>query len=169
MPKSSERVEAYGDVDELSSILGALAAAFRGADRGLIREIQKIQSDLLHVGAWIATMPGSPSMAFLQEISETHIHALEKAIDRIEEGLTPLRGFILPGGHVSAAWAHIARTVCRRAERKVVHLSMTSSEGENFDQLKRVIVYLNRLSDYLFVVARHCNLIQSVPDKLWKE
>jgi cob(I)alamin adenosyltransferase len=169
VPKSLERVEAYGDVDELNSVLGGLVAVLPGEGRELIQEIQGIQSDLLHVGAWLATMPDSPSVAFLRGIGEAQVKALEKAIDRMEQGLPPLRTFVLPGGHVSAAWAHVARTVCRRAERRVVRLSMDSGDSGRIDQLGRVIVYLNRLSDYLFVLARHCNLIQGVPDRLWKE
>ena len=99
--KSDLRVEAYGDVDELASLLGAL-------------------------GAWLAVTPGSPASSELPSISQEHAKGLEAAIDRMEQELPALKDFILPGGHVSAAWAHVARAVCRRAERHVVRLSATS-------------------------------------------
>jgi cob(I)alamin adenosyltransferase len=85
----------------------------------------------------------------------------------MEEGLPPLKGFILPGGHPSAAWAHLARTVCRRAERRVVGLAAEGGPPEADEQVQRAIVYLNRLSDFLFVLARHLNRLQGVDDVRW--
>jgi cob(I)alamin adenosyltransferase len=89
-------------------------------------------------------------------------------IDRMEAGLPALKGFILPGGHASAAWAHIARAVCRRAERRAVGLSTAGPDPGPADQLSRAIVYLNRLSDYFFVLARHLNRSQGIEDRLWR-
>jgi cob(I)alamin adenosyltransferase len=169
LSKDHDRVEAYGDVDELNSVLGALVALLPKEKTELVEEIQRIQSDLLHVGAWLATTPDSPALADLEEITEEWVGALEMGIDRMEKDLPGLREFILPGGHISASWAHVARTVCRRAERHVVRLSDRSGEGERAGQLRGVLVFLNRLSDYLFVVARYCNQIMGVPDILWNK
>jgi cob(I)alamin adenosyltransferase len=165
--KSHVRIEAYGDVDELNAVLGVLVATLPQGQAELAEEIQQIQSDLLHIGAWLATTPTSPSLDVLEKITAAQITSLELAIDRLEEELPALRGFIIPGGHISAAWAHVARTVCRRAERHIVRLSEESSENQA--ALREVIVYLNRLSDYLFVLARYCNQIAGVADILWKK
>jgi len=167
--KSDLRVEAYGDVDELASLLGALVTFLPSGETSLSGEIQRIQSDLLHVGAWLAVTPGSPASSELQSITQEHAKGLEAAIDRMEQELPALKDFVLPGGHVSAAWAHVARAVCRRAERHVVRLLAGTAEDENSLQLRGVITYLNRLSDYLFVLARYCNKIQGQTDRLWKK
>jgi cob(I)alamin adenosyltransferase len=180
--KHTARIEAYGDLDELGSVLGALAESL--ADPGLAAEIERIQSDLLQAGAWLATTPGSPAQDSLRPLAPEQARVLEAAIDRMDERLEPLGGFLLPGGHRSACWAHVARTVCRRTERRVVALadaqrleqaaaepgeapaaSRATRQAEG--QLALIIVYLNRLSDYLFVLARFCNLLAGVPDKLW--
>ncbi len=186
--KHDARIEAYGDLDELNSVLGALAEALgdgpRGGSAELESEIERIQSDLLQAGAWLATTPGSPAQTSLLEITPHLIAGLEAAIDRMDATLEPLRGFILPGGSASACWAHVARTVCRRAERRVVALvdavhgaHPAPEPGETpapapavtqaHEQLGLIVVYLNRLSDYLFVLARHCNRRAGVPDRPW--
>jgi len=167
--KADPRVEAYGDVDELNSILGGIIAALPLAEGELAGEIKEIQSVLLHIGARLAVTPGSTVSGELEEITEEHRKGLERAIDRIDESLPTLKDFILPGGHISAAWAHVARAVCRRAERHVVALSTTQTGIGEPEQLRNVIVYLNRLSDYLFVLARLCNKIHGLPDTLWKK
>ena len=168
VPKSFERVEAYGDVDELNSILGILAGVLPEEISELGEEIQQFQSDLLHVGAWLATTPGSPFSTALIEIGDKQISRLEEAMDRMEENLPTLRSFIIPGGHGSAAYAQMARTVCRRAERHVVRL-ITEGHESHAESLGGVIIFLNRLSDYLFVFARYCNQMMGVPDTLWKK
>jgi cob(I)alamin adenosyltransferase len=168
VPKNFERVEAYGDVDELNSILGIIASTLPEEVSKLGGEIQQFQSDLLHVGAWLATTPDSPFSADLMEIGHKQISRLEEAIDRMEENLPTLRSFIIPGGHASAAYAHMARTVCRRAERHVVRLTAEAHDS-NPESLRGVIIFLNRLSDHLFVFARYCNLMMGVPDTLWKK
>ncbi len=167
--KSDLRVEAYGDVDELNSFLGGLVAALPPTEAELAEEIRQIQSVLLHIGARLAVTPGATVSADLEEITEQRSKGLEGAIDRIDESLPNLKDFLLPGGHISAAWAHLARTVCRRAERHVVRLAATQAAIGDSEQLRNVIVYLNRLSDYLFVVARLCNKIHGLPDTLWKK
>ena len=167
--KSYERVEAYGDVDELNSVLGALAAALPADQDAMVKEIQDIQSDLFHLGAWLATTPDSPTLSKIVKISSARIKYLESAIDRLQEDLPPLQVFILPGGHLSAALAHIARTVCRRTERHVVLLREEYTAVEVTEQFETVLAYLNRLSDYLFVFARYCNQIREVNDIPWRK
>ncbi len=167
--KSDRRVEAYGDVDELNSFLGGLVAALPPEEAELAEELEQIQSVLLHIGAWLAVTPGSPVSKELEEVSREHSKVLEEAIDRMDESLPALKDFVLPGGHVTAAWAHVARAVCRRAERQLVRLARISNEIGESEELRNSIVYLNRLSDYLFVVARHCNRSQGLPDTLWKK
>lgn len=167
--KSDLRVEAYGDADELNSVLGALVAFLPSGEAALAEEIEHIQSDLLHVGAWLAVTPGSSASKELETITQEHSKGLEAAIDRIEEELPALKDFLLPGGRAAAAWAHVARAVCRRAERQVVRLAAGTDEDETTSHLQNVITYLNRLSDYLFVLARYCNKIQGQPDTLWKK
>ena len=165
--KSDARIDAYGDLDELNSILGALAAHLV-SEKELVRELEQIQSDLLRAGAWLATRPDSSAIESLEEISNEQIVFLEKAIDRLEKELPILKGFILPGGHITSAWAHVARTVCRRCERKVVPLTDEARKSNAAEQYQNLLVLLNRLSDYLFVLARYCNHLHGVSDKLWK-
>jgi len=167
IPKSSDRVEAYGDVDELNSVLGMLAGALPKEEGLLLEEIERIQSVLLDVGAWLATERESPSLKIIREVSETDIHFLEQAIDRLSDQMPLLRNFIVPGGHFNAGLAHMARTVCRRAERHVVALSLNVRIGKPPLVLKGAIAFLNRLSDYLFVVARYCNWSRGIPEKVW--
>lgn len=166
--KSHIRVAANGDMDELNSYLGALAAALGEERSALVAEIQRIQSELFHMGAWLATTPDSSSVELLDELTPEPIKTLESAIGRMEKDLPPLKGFILPGGLMTAAWAHLARTVCRRAERQVVRLLDEVEGSKPPEQLLKVIAYLNRLSDYLFVLARYCNWIDKTSDVLWK-
>ena len=107
--------------------------------------------------------PRPPGM--LREVGVEDTGTLERAIERMEQALPPLQGFILPGGHPSAAWAHVARTVCRRAERHA--LAIPASNGEN-SRLAATLAWLNRLSSYLFVLARFCNAMHGVPETAWK-
>jgi cob(I)alamin adenosyltransferase len=165
--KADVRIDAYGDLDELNSILGALAAHL-SAEEKRVAELQQIQSDLLQAGAWLATRPDSASIEALEELPGERISFLERAIDRLDQDLPVLKGFILPGGHITAAWAHVARSVCRRSERKLVALIKPSLKGKAALQHRNLLVFLNRLSDYLFVLARYCNHLQGLSDKLWK-
>jgi cob(I)alamin adenosyltransferase len=165
--KDNARVDAYGDIDELNSILGALTAHLSD-QKVRIRELRQIQSDLMQLSAWLATTPDSDLIEALAEITPEQIAFLEMAIDRLQQDLPVLKGFILPGGHIAAAWAHVARTVCRRSERKVVPLLKNLPAGKAAGQYRKSLAYLNRLSDYLFVLARYCNHIHGFSDKLWK-
>ena len=165
VPKSHERIEACGDLDELSSVLGVLAASLSDRQAETGAEIRQIQSELLHIGAWLATTLGSAAPGTLRPPSAAPVAALEGAIDRMEKPLPPLQGFILPGGHPSAAWAHVARSVARRAERRVAALAST---GSSADARAAILPFLNRLSTYLYVLARRCNHEQGIPETLWK-
>jgi cob(I)alamin adenosyltransferase len=165
--KAEAQIDAYGDLDELNSILGALAAHL-SAEEELVTQIEQIQSNLLQAGSWLATRPDSSAIESLQEITADQVRDLEEAIDRYEKKLPKLNAFILPGGHMTAAWAHVARTVCRRCERKAVLLIDPSKNANAGEPYQRLLIYLNRLSDYLFVLARHCNHIHGVTEKPWK-
>ena len=167
--KSDGRIEAYGDVDELNSLLGALVAGLSEKEADLAERLEQIQADLFQLGAILAVTPESPAMDSLEKITDNQIEDLEQSIDRLDSQLPNLSGFILPGGHPSAAWAHICRTVCRRAERKLTRISDEYDQGTAARQFQLALVYLNRLSDYLFVVARYCNHTQGVSDTLWKQ
>ena len=168
MSKADKRLEACGDVDELNAVLGALAASLNDEDPKVAREIQEIQSMLFHVGSFFATTPGSGLTDSLKPIEDEQIKSIETAIDRMDALLPPLTGFILPAGHASATWAHIARTVCRRAERHAVSLLDDDAEEERSAACRRLLVYMNRLSDYLFVLSRYCNRIMGVQEIPWK-
>jgi cob(I)alamin adenosyltransferase len=161
MSKAHARIEAYGEVDELNSVVGVLVGLLPEGQDELAAELQRIQGELFLVGARLATIPGSPSLDMLPPLTAEHTAELEQAIDRMQDCLPPLRSFILPGGSSAAAWAHVARTVCRRAERRVVRLAGDEAERD------AVLVYLNRLSDYFFVLARTCNRLVGVPDVPW--
>ena len=167
LSKNNARIEAYGDVDELNSNLGVLAAALE-PDSESRKELQKIQSVLLQTGAWLATTPLSSSTTELDAFSKQSIRELESAIDRMEHNLPPLNDFILPGGRMTAALAHVARTVCRRAERHVVAISDVARGNQLPESYRLLLVYLNRLSDYLFVLARFCNQEAGEEDLIWK-
>jgi cob(I)alamin adenosyltransferase len=157
--KADPRVDAYGDVDELNACLGAARAACTAAD--LSDALAVIQKDLFALGARLA----DPSSRIAERVTKaavrsTDVERLEQLIDTLEAELPPLRRFILPGGGPCGAWLHVARTVCRRAERNVVSLGQ--------DAVEPVIVhYLNRLSDLLFVMARATNHRQGVPETEW--
>jgi len=156
--KSSLRVAVYGTVDELSSAIGA-ALAVPVAER-LKAPLERIQNELFHLGAELATAPGDEAPAG-PRIEPRHTRALETEIDALSEDLEPLANFILPGGTMAAAQLHLARAVCRRAERELVALATEESVGGE------TIPYLNRLSDALFVMARWENKRSGRTDVLW--
>ncbi len=166
--KANTRVEAYGDVDELNSVLGALAASLSGDNPQVARAMEQVQRDLFYVGGRLATAPESPAFEDLPDLDEGAVKRLENEIGEMEKSLPPLRGFILPGGHSSACWAHVARTVCRRAERRLVAMLETTEVGPEGPGLARLGTYLNRLSDYLFVLARYCNHLYGFADTPWE-
>ena len=148
VPKNDPRIEAYGTADELNSFIGLARATWPSSP--IDAELAAIQSDLFDLGARLAA-PGSDRF---RGVGPSRIGDLEGAIDRMEGELMPLRNFILPGGTLAAAHLHVARTVCRRAERLVAAL------GED-------VAYMNRLADYLFVAARYANARQGVADVSW--
>jgi cob(I)alamin adenosyltransferase len=167
--KADKRLEACGDVDELNAVLGALEAALGEEDPNVAREIQEIQSTLFLVGACLMATYGSAPSDSLKPIEEEKIRNLERAIDRMDALLPPLTGFILPAGHAAATWAHIARTVCRRAERHAARLLEEIGEEKPTGNYRVVLAYMNRLSDYLFVLSRYCNRIMGIQEIPWKK
>lgn len=167
--KDHLQIEAYGDVDELNSILGLLAADLTVLDADLYEEILHLQSDLFQIGAWLATTPGASSGQLLTALEEENVRRLENRIDRMEALLEPLQNFILPGGHRASALAHVARTVCRRAERRVIGLIEAGTTETLPDSYHWSRVYINRLSDYLFVLARRVNQLAGVEEIHWKQ
>ena len=118
----------------------------------------------ISLGTW--QVGGKWGSGFDDKLAES---ILEKAIDARQKELPELKGFILPGGHLTAAWSHLARTVCRRAERHLVFLLEKSFQSDIPDQYRNAQIYLNRLSDYLFVIARYCNHLSGTSEKLWKK
>ncbi len=160
VPKDHPRVAAYGGVDELNSVLGLLLAADPAQPEAAL--LSAIQNDLFDVGADLCVPPAPDEKPGARlRVTAEQAARLEQAIDRLNAQLQPLRSFVLPGGELIAAWCHLARTVCRRAERDVV--SLARQEEVN----PQVVVYLNRLSDLLFVLARVYNK-QGQTDRLWQ-
>ena len=158
--KDALRVEAYGTVDELNSLLGVAAAAGLPDDLGTL--ITRLQSELFDLGADLATPPDSTARAeSVVRVSPGQIDAMETEIDRCESELEPLTSFILPGGSPGGALLHHARTVCRRAERRTVSLAQAEAVSET------VVPYLNRLSDLLFVMARLANSRSGTSETKW--
>jgi len=157
--KDSPRIEAYGTVDELNSAIGVALAA--GPVPELAEKLRAIQNELFHLGSDLCIVEEDKARMPVPKIEERHVTALETTMDALTEKLTPLENFVLPGGAPAAAALHVARTVCRRAERRVFALSRTEPVGPH------TIVYLNRLSDALFVMARYENAKRGVPDVLW--
>ena len=151
--KDDARIEAYGTVDELNSFIGLARATW--PESPVDAELERIQNDLFDVGAQLA----APGQDRFTGADPRRIEELEGAIDRAEKELVPLTNFILPGGSLAAAQLHVARTVCRRAERIVVSLGAEAPRG--------TIVYLNRLSDFLFVAARFVNARLETSDVIW--
>ena len=158
--KDSARIDAYGTVDELNACLGlARASAVHQTVHDLI---EHIQNQLFILGADLAT-PLDSSNVSIKRIEERHIQYLEERIDELEDDLDPIRFFILPGGSETAARLHVCRTVCRRAERMLVHLS-TCEEINELD-----LRYINRLSDFLFVLSRYANNTAGQKDIQWQQ
>jgi cob(I)alamin adenosyltransferase len=156
--KSDPRVEAYGGVDELNSFIGAAASLLQ--DKELRAILLDIQRDLFSVGAQLAD-PREHGKKQKSRLEPARIKALEETIDRFETELAPLRQFILAGGGPAGAMLHVARTVCRRAERRVVELT----DSVEMDPI--AVQYLNRLSDFLFVMARLVNQRQGEQEIPW--
>ncbi len=159
--KSHRRVELYGTVDELNSILG-LAIASKPHEL-LKPDLERISNLLFNLGTDLATPLEPPPKFEVTRLDYGNIGYLEKLIDNYDESLEPLKNFILPGGSMASAFLHQCRTVCRRAERLAVVLSETEELGDVAVKL------LNRLSDYFFAAARYANHLAGVKDKLWEK
>lgn len=159
--KSSVRVDAYGEVDELNSVIGW--ARQHPIDDGVDALLSSIQSMLLNLGAELSSTPGREvNLGSLPRVSDVDIESIERAIDASEAELPQLTAFVLPGGSPGAAALHLARTVCRRAERRVVTLAAAQ------DVRPEIVRYLNRLSDLFFSLARLANHRVGVPDAEWR-
>ncbi len=161
--KDDQRICSYGSVDELNAVLGLVRAHL---DEQLLESLdpilQHVQEALFSIGAELATP--SPEEHGLKWKGDQQVQAMEDWMDSWETRLPPLRNFILPGGSKVAAHLHLARTVCRRAEREIV----TLSHDPRVSDLTRIVIYLNRLSDLLFVMARAANQLESISDVPWQ-
>lgn len=160
VPKSCIRLEAYGTVDELSAHLGLLAAMLGEGDD--FKEILRIQNNLFNVGSHLATDQSQTPLRPSTQLPEGEVERMEQVIDKITVLTGEPQGFILPGGTREAAQAHVCRTVCRRAERLISALAETATVGAEIQQ------YINRLSDYLFVLAKKINFSRGISENIWK-
>ncbi len=162
IPKSHIRIEAYGTVDELNSWLGIVADTMGeiSTEKSMVKQIQHI---LFTLGSSLACDPDKETKMIIPAMPEEEVLKLEREIDRMDESLPPLKNFVLPGGNIAASQCHVARCVCRRAERICVAIMQ---EGQFVDE--RVIRYLNRLSDYLFTLARYLLHQQNGEELIWK-
>lgn len=159
VPKSSPRITAYGEVDELNATLGVVRA--ETPHEAIRSALAEVQTTLFTVGAMLASPKVDPK---IEVLTSAHVESLERQIDTMSGALPEMRHFILPGGGRTSALLHLARTVCRRAERGIVLLSGIPNEPVDH----WVLTYVNRLSDYLFVLARLANQLEKVEDIPWK-
>lgn len=157
--KAHMRIDAYGTVDELNSHMGLIRD--QQVNESIAEELIAIQNTLFVIGSHLASDPNK-SKVVIPEIEDRHVELLEKAIDRMDEELPEMRNFVLPGGHVSVSAGHIARCVCRRTERMVIALAQIEQVND------LIIRYLNRLSDYLFVLCRWMTQKLNVEEVPWK-
>lgn len=159
--KNDQRIEAYGTVDELNSWIGLINDSIN--DFSANHVLKEIQDRLFTIGSSLACDPKKETKLHIPDLHEADIILLEKEIDTMNETLPVMKHFILPGGHSAVSFTHIARSVCRRAERNCVNLK---AHDEPVNPL--IIKYLNRLSDYLFVLARYAGHLHKVPEVVWK-
>jgi cob(I)alamin adenosyltransferase len=157
VPKTHERVEAYGAVDELNSLLGLVLAGDLPVDARAL--LARVQNELFDLGADLS-VPESGDGPERLRVTDAQVEALETACDEWNAGLEPLRSFVLPGGTDAAARLHVARSVCRRAERTAFRIEDEVNPA--------ALAYLNRLSDLLFILARAANAAEGMPEQLWK-
>jgi cob(I)alamin adenosyltransferase len=162
IPKSHIRIEAYGTVDELNSWLGVIADQSNGTQQQDL--LKKIQDRLFTIGSALACDPEKERKMIIPDLHPDDIVALEKAMDDMDAHLPELMNFVLPGGNVIASQCHVARCVCRRAERICVAMQMNEEEID-----EQIIVYLNRLSDYLFILARYILHIHQGEETIWRK
>ena len=161
VPKSHSRIEAYGTVDELNSSIGLCRDLLD--DEACRKLLLEVQDRLFTIGSSLACDPIKEPKMRIPDLKDGDVLLLENEIDRLNETLTPMKSFLLPGGHPTISQIHITRCVCRRAERCCVRLELESLEVEPI-----IIQYLNRLSDYLFILSRYAGKILDVPEIPWK-
>ncbi|KAA3648299.1 MAG: cob(I)yrinic acid a,c-diamide adenosyltransferase [Chloroflexi bacterium] len=159
VPKNHVRVDAYGVVDELNSMIGAAMA--QGLSDRLMQSLPNIQNELFNLGSDLAFPEEDKKEFEVPRVEQRHVDSLEELIDELNEVVGPLENFILPGGSSGAAFLQVARTICRRAERAVVTLAQEEDPGELTQ------AYLNRLSDALFVMGRYENQQRGIDEPLW--
>ena len=157
LPKNDLRIEAYGTVDELNAYIGLVRDCI--SDSPTKQLLKNIQDNLFTIGSHLATESGQSP--YVPAITEAHIQPLEQAMDEMDAQLPKLKNFILPGGHTTVSFCHIARTVCRRAERGVVALRA------NADLPQAIVQYLNRLSDFLFMLSRKLTQDLNAEEVTW--
>jgi cob(I)alamin adenosyltransferase len=160
VPKDSPRVVAYGTVDELNSAIGVALAC--GLSERLVGELGRVQNELFDLGADLCWPLDDERRARIPTVQPQHIARLEASIDELNDAVGPLTNFLLPGGSPGAAALHLARTICRRAERETIGLARDEPVGD------LVLPYLNRLSDALFVMARYENHARGIAEPLWE-
>ena len=159
--KGDLRIEAYGNIDEVNSWIGLINDSITNSNTKLI--LTEIQDRLFTIGSSLASESAKKNRLLIPDLHESDVTILEKEMDKMNETLPEIKHFILPGGHANVSLIHIARCVCRRAERSCVNLKV---QFENLEPL--IIKYLNRLSDYLFVFARYLSKSYNAPEYFWK-
>lgn len=157
LSKSDIKIEAYGTVDELNASIGVIIAHLK--DKSIEKELIRIQKRLFDIGAILATNPNKPELISPFKVEE--IEFLENQIDLMEKDLEPLKNFILPSGSIIIASTHLSRTICRRAERRIVAIMDTN------EVYSSLVQYINRLSDYLFVLSRKFAKDSNTPENIW--
>ena len=160
VPKYHDRIEAYGTLDELNSFIGLLRDQI--SDKHIKEVLLRVQENIFTAESLLATEPDKEISRSLPTLSEDDVHELELEIDDMNQHLPPLSSFLLPGGHPLVSLSHVCRTICRRSERVIIKLSVQLAVDEV------VIRYVNRLSDYLFVLARELAFANNVADLPWK-
>ncbi len=160
--KNSLRLEAYGTIDELSSFIGQVISD-PGCCESVREQLLEVQNEFFNLAGYLATLPAPGTTPRCQSMTAEKLAEMEHWIDLLDEATPKIRAFVLPGGCPLAAMTHVARAVCRRAERRLLDLA----DAEYVDPA--VIVYVNRLSDYLFIAARHFNHLAGVEEIIWKK
>lgn len=160
--KNDVRVEAYGTVDELNAVIGLLMAECKPVDAEAAKQLETISCRLFDLGSYLASIGSEGAM--LPAPAAEDVKQLEAAVDAVDSSVPPFRCFLLPGGHHAAAQAHVARTICRRAERRILDVADSGYPVE-----PTAMEWVNRLSDYLFALSRHINHVTSTPEIPWKK
>lgn len=157
--KTDPRIESYGTIDELNSFIGLLATEITDTDD--LEFLKFVQHKLFNIGSYLATDQENTELNIESQVTDENIHRIEKEIDRIDAALPRMTNFVLPGGSRSAALAHVCRTVCRRGERCIYALNTTIETDKN------VLIFINRLSDYLFVLSRKLCIAANGGEIIW--